>query len=168
MADHMMNRGTFKREFLRRIVEIFFTDQIMAFLRSMRRYSYYKNQQGRFAKLLSVYYYLRFRKWSHSLGFTIECDTLGYGVVIPHQGTIVVGKNLIGNYAVLQTSICISSNDKIIGDALYVGTGAKITSKIVLGDNVSIGANSVVNKSFPDGNCMIAGAPAVIKKVESP
>ena len=168
MADRMMNRGTFKRGFARRIIEVFFTDRIMAFLRSMRRYAYYKNKSGIISKLFSAYYYLRFRKWSHELGFTIECDTLGYGVVIPHYGTIVVGKNKIGNYAVLQTSICISSNDKVIGDALYVGTGAKITTKIVLGDNVSIGANSLVNKSFPEGNCMIAGAPATIRKSEGP
>lgn len=168
MADRMMNRGTFRRSIARRIVEIFFTDRIMAFLRSMRKFSYYKNKGGVVAKIFSMFYYLKFRKWSHKLGFTIACDTLGYGVVIPHYGTIVVGRNQIGNYAVLQTSICISSNDKIIGDALYVGTGAKITSKIILGDNVSIGANSVVNKSFPDGNCMLAGAPATIKKPEVP
>lgn len=76
MADRMMNRGTFKRGFARRIIEVFFTDRIMAFLRSMRRYAYYKNKSGIISKLFSAYYYLRFRKWSHELGFTIECDTL--------------------------------------------------------------------------------------------
>lgn len=94
------------------------------------------------------------------LGFSIGSCSLGYGVVIPHHGTIVVGEsNRIGNFAVLHTSTCISSNNKVIGDALYLATGAKMTSQITLGDNVSVGANSVVNKSFPS-NCMIAGAPA--------
>lgn len=66
----------------------------------------------------------------------------------------------------LHTSTCISGNGKVIGDGLYLGTGAKITTKIVLGDNVSIGANSVVNKSFPEGNCLLVGTPAVVKKSE--
>ena len=42
-----------------------------------------------------------------------------------------------------------------------------ITSKVVLGDNISVGANSVVNKDFREGNVMIAGAPAkVIKRTD--
>lgn len=163
MADRMMNRGSFKRGFLRSVVELVFTDRIMAFLRSMRKYSYYKNKKS----FLRYFYYLKFRKWSYKLGFSIECDSLGYGVVIPHYGTIVVGPNVIGNYAVLHTCTCITGNRKVIGDALYVGTGAKITNKLILGDNVSIGANSVVNKSYPEGNCMLAGAPAIIKKTET-
>lgn len=32
--------------------------------------------------------------------------------------------------------------------------------KIKIGDNTTIGANSVVNKSFEEGNCIIAGVPA--------
>ena len=35
-----------------------------------------------------------------------------------------------------------------------------MTTKLVLGDNVSIGAGSLVNQNFPDGNVMIAGMPA--------
>ena len=31
---------------------------------------------------------------------------------------------------------------------------------IKIGDNTAIGANAVVNKSFADGNCTIAGVPA--------
>lgn len=73
----------------------------------------------------------------------------------------------MGNYAVLHTSTCISDNGKVIGDALYLATGAKMTSKVTIGDNVSVGANSVVNKSF-GSNIMIAGAPAIrIKEAQA-
>ena len=42
-----------------------------------------------------------------------------------------------------------------------------ITSKIRLGNGISIGANSVVNKNFEKDNIMIAGAPAKeIKNME--
>lgn len=98
------------------------------------------------------------------LGFSIGCDVFGYGLVLPHYGTIVVGiSNHIGNYAVLHTSTCISDNGKVIGDGLYLSTGAKITSKVTLGRGVSVGANSVVNKDFGD-NVLLAGMPAEVKR----
>ena len=112
-----------------------------------------------------AYYRMRYDRIEKKLGFSIGYDVFGYGLTIPHYGTIVVGgNNKCGNYCVLHTSTCITGNGKIIGDALYLSTGAKITSKITLGDNISVGANSVVNKSFIDGNIMIAGAPAKIIK----
>lgn len=162
MADRMMNRGNFRKS----IRDIFVPDSVMRFLVSMRKYSYYRNNKSLFSFFLSFFHGCRFRSYSQKLGFSINCDSLGYGVTIPHYGTIVVGSNDIGNYAVLHTSTCISGNGKVIGDGLYLGTGAKITTKIVLGDNVSIGANSVVNKSFPEGNCLLVGTPAVVKKSE--
>lgn len=94
------------------------------------------------------------------LGLSVSFDEIGYGVVIPHYGTIVVGRgNRIGNYAVLHTSTCITEGKKNIGDGFYLSTGAKVLKDITIGDNVSVGANSLVNKSFPD-NCMVAGTPA--------
>lgn len=46
--------------------------------------------------------------------------------MIPHYGTIVVGgTNIIGNFAVLHTSTYITANHKIIGNGLYLSTGAK-------------------------------------------
>lgn len=99
------------------------------------------------------------------MGFSIGCDTLGYGVVIPHWGTIVVGgSNRIGNYAVLHTSICLSDDGKSIGDAAYISTGVKIISNLKLGNGISIGANSLVNKSHEGDNAMLAGMPA--KKIK--
>ena len=51
----------------------------------------------------------------------------------------------------------------VIGDDVYIGPGAKIFGDIAIGNNVSIGANAVVNKSFPD-DVIIAGIPAKIIK----
>lgn len=137
----------------------------MNYLVSMRKYNYYRNKGVYFFSFLYGY---RFRVLGRRLGFSINYDSLGYGVSIPHYGTIVVGANDIGNYAVLHTSTCISGNGKVIGNALYLSAGAKITSKLVLGDNVSVAANSVVNKSFEDGNCLLVGSPAQIKKNDMP
>lgn len=94
------------------------------------------------------------------LGFTIAENVFGYGLVIPHYGTIVVGSgNRIGNYAVLHTSTCITAGKKNIGDGLYLSTGAKVLGDIELGNFITIGANAVVNKS-EEGNCLLIGIPA--------
>ncbi len=117
-------------------------------------------------KMLACYYGLLQRRLGIKLGFSIAKDALGYGVVIPHYGTIVVGGgNKIGNYSVLHTSTCITHGQNVIGDMFYLSTGAKIIGDgIRIGNNVSVSANSVVNKSIPDSNILLAGSPANIKK----
>ena len=99
------------------------------------------------------------------LGFSIGYDVFGYGLHIPHYGTIVVNGNCkIGNYAVLHTSTCIGGTGKVIGDGLYVGSGAMIMGTIQLGDGVSVASQSLVNKSCGENNVLLAGTPAVVKK----
>jgi serine O-acetyltransferase len=49
-----------------------------------------------------------------------------------------------------------------VGDNCYIGPGAKIFGEINIGPNTVIGANAVVNKSFPEGNQTIAGIPAKV------
>lgn len=46
---------------------------------------------------------------------------------------------------------------------MYLSTGAKMTSHIIIGDNVTVGANSIVNKSYPEGNALLVGGPAIKK-----
>ena len=161
MADTMMNRGYFKPSFRERVKRLILKDDILSFLKLMRKCQYSSHSGG----VKYVYYQIRYKKLGRKLGLSIGSNVFGYGLVIPHYGTIVVGgSNKCGNYCVLHTSTCITDNGKSIGDALYLSTGAKITSKVTIGDNISVGANSVVNKSFVEGNSMIAGAPAKVIK----
>lgn len=52
----------------------------------------------------------------------------------------------------------------VIGDNVTCGTGAVIVGNISIGNNVNIGANTLVNKSIPS-NCTVIGNPArIIKK----
>ena len=89
----------------------------------------------------------------------------GYGLHIPHYGTIVVNNQCqIGNYCVLHTSVCIGGKGKVIGDGLYVGSGAMLMGPIRLGNGVSVASQSLVNKSFEENNILLAGTPALIKR----
>ena len=49
-----------------------------------------------------------------------------------------------------------------IGNNVFIGTGAVVIGNIRVGDDVLIGANSIVTKDVPD-NCYAVGSPAVIK-----
>ena len=119
---------------------------------------------GIFYFLKRLWYKRRYKKLGVKLGFSIGERVFGYGLVLHHYGTIVVGNdNTIGNYAILHTSTLIIQNGSEIGDGLFLGAGAKIIKRVKLGNNVWIGANSVVNSSFPS-NVVVAGIPSEIKK----
>lgn len=47
-----------------------------------------------------------------------------------------------------------------LGNNIYIAPGAKLFGKIIIEDNIAIGANSVVNKDFLEKNISIAGVPA--------
>ena len=56
-------------------------------------------------------------------------------------------------------NIGTNQQSPIIGNNVWIGPGARIYGNIKIGNNVVIGANSVVNKTFPS-NITIAGIPA--------
>ena len=47
-----------------------------------------------------------------------------------------------------------------LGDNIVIGTGAILLGDICISDNVAIGANLLVNKTFKESNIVIVGVPA--------
>lgn len=81
----------------------------------MRFCSYYSIKRGLFYKILFLYHFWRYKSLGLKLGFSIGYDVFGYGLHIPHHGTIVVNDDCkIGNYCVLHTCTCIGGAGKII------------------------------------------------------
>ena len=144
-------------------------DRRFKFLRSLRLNEYYynscKNLIGRLTyKLLS----LRHKRLCNKFNWTIPINVFGPGLAIVHVGSIVVspaakvGKNCRIHVGVSIGNAPAKGKDgaPTIGDNVYFAPGVKVFGPVIIGDNVAIGANSVVNSSFPDGNCTIAGIPA--------
>ena len=100
--------------------------------------------------------------------------TIGKRVFFDHGMGIVIGETAeIGDDCVMYhgvtlggTSATRSKRHPTLKNGVIVGTGAKILGNITLGENVKIGANSVVLKSIPD-NRVAVGIPAkIIKKTK--
>ena len=99
-------------------------------------------------------------------GIQIPEDTqIGEGLLIRHYGTIfinpeaTVGKNLIISQGV---TIGVGKNGSPkIGNNVHIAPGAKILGGITIGDNVVIGANSVVVKDVPS-NAVVGGVPSKV------
>lgn len=148
------------------VADYLFND-IWGFQRSLRLLEYRKNCYKSYPlKLLYFWSQLRVRSLGRRLGFSIPANVFGPGLSIAHAGTVVVNKNSkIGANCRIHVCVNIGADIRdgrrapVIGDDCYIGPGAKLFGGITLGDNVAIGANSVVNKSF-DSNVTIVGAPA--------
>lgn len=162
-ADMIMNRGV-KRNAIECVKGFIKRDYIMMYLRSLRKAEYYKGK----SQIKYLLNHIRLSKLGMKLGFSIQEDVFEYGLVIPHYGTIVVGRgNSIGSYSVLHTCVCITNGQKNIGSGLYCSTGAKILNDITIGNNVSIGANVVVNKSI-ESNVLVTGIPGTAVRKSAP
>lgn len=136
------------------------------FTRTLRRVEYYQNnRKDIFGRLIGAVYKVHFRLLSIYLGYTIPPNTCGPGLKLNHWGTIVISPaTRIGSNARINVCVNIGLKDGLaptIGDNVYIGPGAKLFGGINIGNNVKIGANSVLNKSFPD-NVTVAGVPARI------
>lgn len=95
---------------------------------------------------------------------------IGQRFVIEHFGCIVIhGNAVIGDDCIVRQGVTIGNkgahapNDvPMLGNRVNVGAGAKVLGKVIIGDDVDIGANAVVIKDVP-ANHIAVGVPAVIK-----
>ncbi|WP_426191543.1 serine O-acetyltransferase [Massilia sp. DWR3-1-1] len=135
------------------------------YVRTLRRLEYLTN--CRKSQILRAYFRLRLLQKGTKIGYSIPINVFGPGLALPHRGDIIVNdKAKIGKNCRVHVGVNIGtqagpiSKVPTIGDNCYIGPGAKLFGDIVIGNNTTIAANAVVNKSYPDGNCTLGGIPA--------
>lgn len=140
---------------------------IWKFQKTMRQLEYYTNcKTNSISKLYVFYLRYKFRKISMKLGFSIPINVFGPGLCIVHYGTIVINRNArIGSNCRIHACVNIGASGgkkgaPQIGNNVYIAPGAKIYGNIVIANNIAIGANAVVNKSFNQENIVLGGIPA--------
>lgn len=52
---------------------------------------------------------------------------------------------------------------RCLGNKVTLGSGAVVVGGIRIGNNISIGANTVIKTDIPD-NCIVYGNPCIIRK----
>lgn len=143
---------------------------VWRFERLLRKTEYYNNcKKSLWWKPYNFYLRYRLIKAGAKLGFTIPRNVFGPGLSIAHVGTLIVnggtrvGANCrIHNCVHIGTEAGHTMKAPSIGDNVFIGPGAVIVGDITIGDNVAIGANSYVNKSFAEPGVTVAGSPARI------
>src|SRR5262245_57509444 len=98
---------------------------------------------------------------------------IGAGFFIDRGMGVVVGETAeIGNSVTLFQGVTLGGTGKergkrhpTLGNHVVVGAGAKILGAIMIGDNVKVGANSVVLKNVP-ANSTVIGVPARVIRTQ--
>ena len=93
--------------------------------------------------------------------------TIGRRLSIEHHGCIVVhGASVIGDDCLIRHGVTLGNTGygdpfgaPRIGNRVQIGAGAKILGRVVVGDDVIIGANAVVVHDVPD-HTAVGGVPA--------
>lgn len=136
----------------------------LRFQRRLRKIEYLHNVRRK--NIFCAVYLLILEIINHRLatrlGFSIPKNVFGAGLCIVHYGTIVVSpKAVVGRNCRIHPSTSIGEYNGApqLGDNIYIAPGAKLFGNIKIGNNVAVGANSVVNTDIPE-NVTIGGIPA--------
>jgi len=98
--------------------------------------------------------------------------TIGRRFFIDHGSGVVIGETtIIGDDVLLYQGVTLGGTGgergkrhPTLGNRVVVGTGAKVLGNILIGDNVKVGAGSVVVHNVPD-NSTVVGVPGRVVRV---
>jgi len=150
---------------------------------------YFKSEGFKFSVWLRLCYFLRLKKitkytifplckifykhYKYKFGYDISysCE-IGPGLLLFHISGIVLSPKKIGKNATISQCTTVGmtikdgiKNFPVIGDNVYLAPGSKVIGGITIGNNVTVGANCVVNSSIPN-NAVAVGIPARIISYE--
>ncbi|WP_029272145.1 serine O-acetyltransferase [Flavobacterium sp. KJJ] len=103
-------------------------------------------------------------------GISISASVkIGHSFYIGHFGGIIINANaVIGDNCNISQGVTIGVSGlnenrgvPVLGNDVYIGANSVVAGKINIGNNVLIGACSLVKNSFED-NVVVLGVPAVI------
>lgn len=144
-------------------------DEIWKFQHSLRKLEYFTNKKGIAKKLFvlhKLYYNYKYHKYSLKLSFSIPINVIDKGFSIAHYGTIVISKYAkIGENFRIHEGVTIGATNgntdaAVIGNNVFVASGAKIIGAVSIADDVAVGANAVVTKSIENPGTTWGGIPA--------
>ena len=100
----------------------------------------------------------------------VLCKNYDGGLYIAHGTSVQIYANKIGKNLWMHHNVTIGmigEGRPVIGDNVYIGTGAVILGGITIGNNVRIGANAIVVDDVPD-NAVVVSPKAKVVKILTP
>jgi len=133
--------------------------------RLLRKVEYLDTRPGTFGRVRHLWARVRLARLAVHTGISIPPGTCDRGLSVAHTGSIVVNDRArIGSFCRIHSGTNIGAQANGVprlGSRVYLAPGAVLFGAITVGDDVLIGANSVVNADVP-ANVTVAGAPARI------
>ena len=107
----------------------------------------------------------------YKTGIQLSIGTqIGPGLMFAHfSATVIHPGAVIADNCTIFTGVTIGSvrgkGIPVIGSNVVLATGAKVLGNVKIGNNVMIGANSVVVKDIPE-NSVVGGVPAKVLNMD--
>lgn len=127
--------------------------------------SFFKNKKPFHYRIVFFICRIIYKHYQIKTGIQLPIGTfVGKGLFFPHYSCIVInGDSIIGSWCTIYQGTTIGKSKgggcPKIGNNCCIYAGAKIVGGVEIGDNVIVGANSVVTKSI-QSNDVVAGVPA--------
>ena len=131
--------------------------------RLLRILEYHLNAGHRFC---AFYYRYRLNRFQNKYSIHIPPNTCGKGLRLLHVGPVLINyKAVLGNNCAIHINTAIVAGNSTegvphIGNNVLICTGATLVGGITIADDIVVGANALVNRSFTTNNITIAGVPA--------
>ncbi len=148
-------------------------DTIWSYQILLRKCEYYENcRKDIMGRIYGKFLKFRFVRFSQKLGFSVPFNVCDMGLSIAHYGSLVISAEaMIGKNCRIHENVTIGVDGNsywgdqkgqapIIGDNVFIATGAKVIGNIRIADNVAIGANAVVVNDILEPNTTWGGVPA--------
>lgn len=135
-----------------------------------QKYKFYKKNNNGIINKIKMIIYGRIHNY-YANKYNLELyGEFGKKLKIYHKNIVINNNAKLGDNVILHGDNCIGNNcitDEcpIIGNNVDIGYGSILIGNIKIADNIRIGANSVVTKSFLEKGITIAGVPA--KKIQT-
>jgi serine O-acetyltransferase len=110
--------------------------------------------------------------WRPLDSLELNCPSIGPGFVVAHGYGAILTAERVGANCTIHQQVTVGWRDvvqsgrvkgplrpPILGDNVFLGTGAKVLGGITVGNDVIVGANAVVIRDVSDG-CTAVGVPA--------
>jgi serine O-acetyltransferase len=94
---------------------------------------------------------------------------IGRGLFLPHTaGVVLAGLSKLGAHCVITPGVVLGTdgrgNAPTVGRNVYIGANAVIVGSVVVGDNATVGAGTVVTRDVPPFGLVLGNPGLVVKE----